>query len=265
MNRVLIILAFALALPFAAAFADEDDAPKPSNNDDPGKTTVQLFDQFTLTNNSVLVLDLSLSMHMEDPESPAIEEFVESGANSDPNVIFKGIKEKLVPKGRSRIARARYELCKLIYNLPDGFFFNVVLYHEQVGTLQANKMIKSSKSTRRKAINFVLQQELNAGTKTDLALEEAFKLKDVQTIYLITDGAPTPKNRENEILKRIRTLNKDRNITINTLGFDGKGDWPADQGEAPAWALDHNKRIASLVKFLKDLASQNGGSYRSIK
>jgi hypothetical protein len=272
MNRLLILLLFTTFLSFATALADESDGPKPSNNEDPGKTTVQLFDQFTLTNNSVIILDLSLSMEVEDPNSPMIEEFIETGAApnspgtvSDPKHIFKGIKKSWIPTGRSRIARAKYEVCKLIYNLPDGFMFNIILFHEQVGVLQPNKMIKSSKSTRRKAINFTLQNEMALGTRTDLALQEALKLKSVDTIFLITDGAPTPSNRESAILAQVRNLNKDRGVKINSLGFDGKGHWPAGKGKEPKFVAWQNGRIDKMVKFLKDLASQNGGSYRSIK
>jgi hypothetical protein len=284
--RFCVLGLFALILPFVSVLADGDE-PVESEDGSDGKTTVEFFDEPVPVNNVVIILDISASMQLEDPGAPAIEEFIETGPNpgdgakeavSDPRHIFKGMKGVQIPQGRSRIARAKYELCKLIYNLPDDIMFNVIFFNQETSLLQTRKMIKSTKKNRQKAIYFTLKQDIAGGTRTDLALEEAFKIRNVDMIHLISDGAPTkavvtPAEQQagdwfadtNGILNRVKELNKDRKITINTMGFDSEGQWPAGKGAAPSWVADSNKRISTFVKFLEDLASQNNRAYRSIK
>jgi hypothetical protein len=87
-----------------------------------------------------------------------------------------------------------------------------------------------------------------------VALEFAFEDPIVDTIYLITDGAPThrgsfgpglPEDAPQlikEILRRTKVLNFRRGVRIFTLGFPGAEE-----------------------RFLKQLAEEHGGTYRAIK
>jgi Mg-chelatase subunit ChlD len=74
------------------------------------------------------------------------------------------------------------------------------------------------------------------------ALETAFAHKEADTIYLLSDGAPTNGRiiDEDDILKEVRKMNRLRQIVIHTISFGSSA-------------------------FMKSLATQNGGQYVEIK
>ncbi|MBC2600488.1 VWA domain-containing protein [Puniceicoccus vermicola] len=82
----------------------------------------------------------------------------------------------------------------------------------------------------------------HVGTRTDLALEEAFDMEP-NIIILLSDGDPTEK-KDAEVLKIVRKLQKDQGkvVPINTLSYKSK------DGRA----------------FLKQLAAENDGVYSEV-
>ena len=78
--------------------------------------------------------------------------------------------------------------------------------------------------SRSKALAFVDQARAQGQTYMLKALETAFENDEVDTIYLLSDGAPTPPEKAGMkvILERMRKLNRIRSVKINTIGFDLK-------------------------------------------
>ena len=105
-------------------------------------------------------------------------------------------------------------------------------------------------------------------------MKEAFKDVSVDTIILLTDGAPMRVDNRNsqllieQILEWVRDTNSSRKVRINTFGFESVGAWPEtvtgiDRRRLPP--PPGPQEVQAFVSFLKTLASESGGNYRAIK
>ena len=74
---------------------------------------------------------------------------------------------------------------------------------------------------------------------SDFAFEKVLDKKNIDTIYLLSDGAPN--NPEEGVRKLIKQLNQGKYVTIHTISF------------------------GRVSKFLKDVASDNNGQYAEVK
>ena len=157
------------------------------------------------------------------------------------------------PEERRRITRAKKELVRVVNALPSDVRFNLVTYSTDVDPWQ-EAMVKSSKGNKTGAGKYVEELRAEGVTVTDLALEEAFSDLSLDTIYLVTDGAPThvgssgrgdPEDSAQivrEIHNRMKELNFLRDVRIFTLGFKG-----------------------AKEEFLKKLSEDHGGRYVAIE
>ena len=158
------------------------------------------------------------------------------------------------PEKRRRIHRAKKELGRVVRALPEDVRFDLMAYSDEVNPWQGSMVVATAKN-KKEAVEFVEDIEAEGLTATDDALEEAFSDLEVDTIYLITDGAPThqgtrkrgklpPDSRKiiEEIHRRTRHLNFLRDVRIFCLGFRS-----AEEG------------------FLKKLARDNRGRYVRIR
>src|SRR5262249_27515374 len=107
-------------------------------------------------------------------------------------------------------------------------------------------------------ISWFKDEPPSGSTYIDGALEMAFKLAGmgiidkaytpitVDTIFLLSDGAPTDNKDPSkdmdpkEILEHVREWNKQRRVVINCVGIDN---------------------VVQGITFMKALAAQNGGTY----
>ncbi|MEM7233652.1 MAG: VWA domain-containing protein, partial [Planctomycetota bacterium] len=215
------------------------------------KTVLTLFGAEVTGKNIAFVLDISGSMKTTDPIPLHDRGKGRGRTTTEPNGP-KGIPRGRVEE-RRRITRAKKELAKVVKSLPDGVSFNVISYSTEVESWKDN-LIKADSNSKKAAIDFV--QGLNAKgiTVTDEALEEAFADLRVDTVYLITDGAPThvgttgpglPEDAPGlmaEIHRRVKVLNFLRDVRVFCLGFKG-----------------------AEVDFLKKLAKDNKGKFVAIE
>jgi len=163
--------------------------------------------------------------------------------------------------GRYRIDVAKEELKKAIRSLTSEesdergvSSFNVVGYAADVRVFKEGKMIPATKKNKEKAFKWIDELEAIGATNIYDALEQAFLIigtrkakkqleKGADTIFLMTDGQPNrgkitaPPLIRQEIAK----MNRDRRITINTIGV----------GDGHAY------------EFLEKLAKENDGEYIS--
>jgi hypothetical protein len=194
--------------------------------------------------NIAFILDVSGSMTTTDP--PPLD-----GGPRERSVMKKdGV---IIDESRERIFRAKEELMRVIRDLPDDKSFNIVAYSTDVRPWK-EALVPADGARKRQAIDFIEGLKADGITVTDMAVEYAFQDPIVDTIYLITDGAPTHQGTAGpglpadapkliaEILERTRVLNFRRGVRIFTLGFPGAEE-----------------------EFLKKLSLEHCGKYRPIR
>ena len=214
------------------------------------RTALTLFGAAVTGKNICFILDVSGSMLSTDPAPRGSTE-----ANRRRTVVGDAVKKgpPKPPEERRRITRAKKELIRVVKALPSDIRFNLVTYSSDVDPWQ-EAMVKSSKGNKTEAGKYVDELRAEGVTVTDLALEEAFSDLSLDTIYLVTDGAPThvgssgradPEDSAQiveEIHKRMKELNFLRDVRIFTLGFRG-----------------------AKEEFLKQLSREHGGRYVAIE
>jgi hypothetical protein len=147
----------------------------------------------------------------------------------------------------TRIVAAQRELAKAIGELPESAQFNILVFNTVVVPWQG-QLVPSSKENKQRATQFVLGQLLGSKTASYDALEAALSF-DTESIYFVTDGAPTAGKltRPDEIVVAAKRLNHLRRITINSIGVGvGAEGNPFD-------------------RFLKKLAQDHFGTYRRVE
>ena len=140
--------------------------------------------------------------------------------------------------------------------MPNDVKFNIIAFSDRI-TKWRPGLTRAVESAKRKAIEWVEKLEADGLTYTDKAIEEAFKDRQVNTIILLTDGAPTHVGGDAkpewgghedsmaliaQILTWVRKHNRLRKITIHCLGFE-----------------------EANFEFLKQLARENNGICKAIR
>lgn len=192
-----------------------------------GTALPRIFGQEVASKRVVFIIDTSQSMEAVDPSRK--EEGSTTGA------------------GRTRLQRAQKELIAAIELLRPKVRFNVIAYSTEVRPWSSDELLKAKKSAKGKAIKFVGSLRPDGTTSSGAALLLAMDMPDVDTIIFLSDGSPTTygtgKLAEiDPILEEIFVKNRDKNITIHTLGF-----------------------IGAKVSFMRALANETGGTYAPIR
>jgi hypothetical protein len=229
------------------------------------KKAPKFFGREILSKKIVFVIDVSGSMIMKDRGTGGGE--AGKGARQGASEYSK------MSKDRMRIERAKNELKKAIAALSPKAKFNVIAFSNGVSPWQRRKLVLATSRNKQAAIAFADKFSANGGTYTDDALKEAFANKEADTIYFLSDGAPErypsvigQENPDNiklidTILTWFRSENKFRKVKIFTFGFDGEGVWDPNRGPKPPY----HQKAQRFIDFMKKLASESGGEYKSIK
>jgi Ca-activated chloride channel family protein len=152
-----------------------------------------------------------------------------------------------------RIDVAKRELLTFIGSLDDKAAFNIVFFHHKLVPYESAPVVATA-AARARATDFVTPLEPIGGTNIYDALETAFKMsnaatadgKDYKTVYdtifFLTDGTPTAGKVQDpdKILAAVTEWNRTARIVVHVIGVGDSCD----------------------EKFLKALASQNGGQFR---
>jgi len=220
------------------------------------------------SNRVVFIIDTSGSMKMTDrPGDHDLDEDAFRAADPDSPEI----------RPLARIERAKAETIKAISALQPTQRFNVIAYSGG-NRKWRERMVDADAANKEEATAFVEGLRADGGTYTDDAIKAAFEDPDVDTIYLLSDGAPYKKVGNpgeeqrrfaqeliDEILEFVRVENRFRGVVINTYGMDGPGVWhkkwpqprPVTLPTEPEW-------LAVLSNFMRELAQITGGEYTSI-
>jgi len=160
--------------------------------------------------------------------------------------------------GDARITITKNELKKCIKDLKKSAKFDIMVYNNVV-KVWAGKLAPAKAASKKSATKFVDEWNANQVTHTDDAIEKAFSskgYKDVDTIFLLSDGAPTHTGQCDdsmaliaEILSYAKDKNSTRKIKIFTFGFTT----PNPQGGRDV-----------MADFMRKLAEENGGKFKAL-
>jgi hypothetical protein len=148
--------------------------------------------------------------------------------------------------GVTRIEDAEKELEAAIRKLPDDAWFEIIAYND-FEQPYAGKLVQATPAQKSGAVRFIYS--LVAERKTDVydTLADALQVDaDVEAVLFLSDGEPTTGTIIDcpTILQKITQQNAAQRTSINTIGIDARG---------------------AAEDFLKKLASDNFGEYRSIR
>ncbi|MEE2890339.1 MAG: HEAT repeat domain-containing protein [Planctomycetota bacterium] len=138
----------------------------------------------------------------------------------------------------NRLELAKSELLTAITKLRPGTFFNLVRFSGNPVNLNP-KPIKLSPKSVKSAKQFVLGLQPGGGTNIYDSLAEVLQAGDVDTIFFLSDGAPSMGTfvDPERILQEILRLNQESQVTIHTIA------------------------MGFTSAFMESLAAQNRGSY----
>jgi len=150
----------------------------------------------------------------------------------------------------AKIAAAQTELIRVVMELPEAVFFNVIAFDKSVRVWQP-MLVPAANELKEAAVSAILEQQARGATASFDALEAAFGL-DPEAIYFVSDGAPSGGKTDvpKDIIATISKWNRVRRISIHSIGIgiDAK-----------------NEKTANLFsRFMRGLAEANWGIFTSL-
>ncbi|MHC5051070.1 MAG: HEAT repeat domain-containing protein [Planctomycetota bacterium] len=141
-------------------------------------------------------------------------------------------------EGGTEFDKAVAETLKVAAKLEKGAKLNVILFESEV-TRWKKKLVPVTRRSRAALKGYLENKSERGSTNLYDALEMALLTKDVDSIYLLSDGSPNQGKfvRHDDILRAVRQLNRVRRITIHCIAL--------------GYASD----------LLQELAAQSGGTY----
>ena len=220
------------------------------------------------SNRVLFIIDISGSMKMTDPEKP-----LEGADATDLKKNYDKLALEAPMPPRQRIQRAKQELVRVIKSLATSQWFNIMTFSDS--TRMCNRqLVQATPKMKANAEKWISTLHEGGGTSTDRAFKDAFRQKNVNTIYLLSDGAPMhdpnkPVDQElmDSIVESVKNENRFRRIRINALGFDGPGIWHTRWGTRPITLVDPTKpeQAGAFASFMRRLATDNEGEYKSLQ
>jgi len=219
----------------------------------PRASDIEFYGLKVKSDRILYVIDISGSMKEEKkvPPPPAPK----GGPVTGDDKPAPAAPEKL---GGPKIEIAKQELIRSLKKLSKESFFNIIAFNHQVLQWQ-QKMMQATEANKELAYAWIRDFAPSGSTYIDGALRLGFKMAgmgaydkaypgvNVDTIILLSDGAPTDnafpesKNMEpKEILGHVREWNPEKRIIIHCVGIDN---------------------VVTGIQFLRDLARENGGTY----
>jgi HEAT repeat protein len=139
-----------------------------------------------------------------------------SGSMAEPAAPREGMTVSASTGGPTRLDVAKKELSTVMRGLPDGIWFNLIFFNLDVISLEG-KLAVLAKATRQKALRTIRAQQPFASTALYPALLLAFADPTVDTIYLLSDGAPTAGEITDidEVRAEVARWNRARHVRIH--------------------------------------------------
>ncbi|MEC8927905.1 MAG: hypothetical protein VX705_01715 [Verrucomicrobiota bacterium] len=141
-----------------------------------------------------------------------------------------------------RFAVAQQALIEALENLSADKKFFVYFFTTRHQPMPAPNLLPASPGNVRRIASWIRGQRAGGGTDPRGALEDAFRTKNPDTIWLLTDGYFWHWGRRETAAQQIARLNSGKKVRVNTIGF----------------ARSENR----VDRSLRAIAEQNGGEYR---
>ena len=219
------------------------------------------------SNQCLFIIDVSGSMKMTDPPSEYAKPLTEyEMGQPDPK--------------RQRIERAKAALAKVVATLQPTQRFNILRYSSAVTSWQGkDALVPATESYKNDGAGWIDAVREGGGTESYKVLQRAFGYPEVDTVYFLSDGAPSPARRGKpgdqqqqyekdeiaKILSWVKRTNRFRRVKIYTFGFDGPGAWHKKWGKRSDWLPRDPKYVSHFRDFMSRLATVTGGEYRSLQ
>lgn len=145
----------------------------------------------------------------------------------------------------SRMDLAKRELTKVLQTMKDGkSSFNIIRFNTDIADLAASLgtekqgLILMDGKAREAGETFLKSLEPEGLTNISAALRAAFQYPDVDTIFLLSDGAPTVGIIDpDELVEEVDRLNRRRKVKIHVISFNPQ---PAERQLLSAIALKNH-------------------------
>ncbi len=204
---------------------EKDTSGTQVRDDEAGK----FFKEKIISKRVMFVIDVSGSMREKDPPIDGVG-------------------------GGVRVDRVKQELIDALKGLKKDVKFNVIAY-SSTNKPWKKQIVPADDGAKADAIKFVSGFKADGSTGTEDAMKLAFENIEINTIVLLSDGAPTDKTGQQlappgPILEKIKGWNRLRGVKIHTFCFEIFKKTP---GAEP------------LLQFMQDMADQNGGKLTLIK
>ncbi len=125
--------------------------------------------------------------------------------------------------GQARIDVAKAELLKALRALDPLSFFNILVFSDGVSTW-ADELTEFSEETLAEAESFIGRLGAFGGTNLYGAIEMALLEPNVDTVYILSDGAPSAGEviDASAIRRRVADWNEHRGIQFNCIAVGGR-------------------------------------------
>ena len=194
-----------------------------------GDTTYVVYFGDPVAAESLFLLDVSNSMkHMTTIRKPGANEKVHEN-----------------PK----IEIARNELLRALARLRGGFRFNVIAFNDVPRPWRGSTRASLQPATignLEGSLNFVKGLRGEGGTNIESALGLSVDSRDVEVVYLLSDGSPSETGSSGRVARHARMLNYLSGIRVVTLGLYNTDDDVYDE------------------RLMERLAQENWGWYRRL-
>jgi uncharacterized protein with von Willebrand factor type A (vWA) domain len=216
------------------------------------------------SNKIVYLVDVSASMGGKKEKVKEFDSFVKEGiaigVKKETHRAVKdlpggeiigaagGVAVDLLLEEKKKLPKAKKQLILSIKGLSENASFTVIFFGSKIKKWQDN-LVPASEFNKNRAISYINQMKAKGGTNMSDAIEEAFNIigtgtntsSQVETIFLLTDGAPTrgKTTKRDSIIAKTAEWNQLRQVRINTIGL---GD-------------------DCKVEFLNELANENNGIF----
>lgn len=138
---------------------------------------------------------------------------------------------------KSKMQKAQENLIGTIKALESKVGFTVIAFASTNDVFE-DELIRASKGNKKKAENWILDLKPGGGTMLMNALDAALAVEKVDTLFVLSDGAPN--GDRDEILRIITERNRFDRVRINTIGIQVGG---------------------TTAAFMRELAEKNYGEF----
>jgi HEAT repeat protein len=156
--------------------------------------------------------------------------------------------DPVTKKETTKLNLANQELAKVIKMMDPDVYFNIIFFAKKIEPWRP-RLMKGSKGNRAACYKFVMERKASGPTMIYDALEKAFEDPNLDTVYLLTDGAPSggKYNNRGEIMEKLADMNEYRVIQVHTveIGTAGKRWKGFMKAIAESTGGDHVKRGGS--------------------